>query len=274
MKLGVSTLGCPDWPLDEILTRCKAYGYDGIEWRGLGPDLDLTRSPAFAAPAAIARTRQAFADAGLEICGIDSSAHLSDADEAAGADNLDHARRMIDLAAALGAPFVRVFGGRIPDGDDHARTRARVAERLARLGDYAAQADGAVTVVLETHDAFSTGAQVAEVLRQAEHPRVGALWDLHHPYRQGEAPGQTWAVLGPYVRQTHVKDSHPGGTYCLLGEGDVPIRDMLALLQRGGYDGWINLEWEKRWVPALADPDVAFPQYARTLQHYLAELSA
>jgi len=37
MKLGVSTLGCPDWTLDEILTRLPGYGYEGVELRGLVP---------------------------------------------------------------------------------------------------------------------------------------------------------------------------------------------------------------------------------------------
>ena len=50
------------------------------------------------------------------------------------------------------------------------------------------RAGGSGPVVLETHDAFSTGAQAAEVLRQAAHPRVGALWDLHHPSGR-EKPG-------------------------------------------------------------------------------------
>lgn len=273
MKIGVSTLGCPDWTLDQILSRCKAYGYQGIEWRGLGPDLDLTQSPAFATPAAVARTRQGHRDAGLEICGVDSSARLADVDAAAWAGHLDHARRMIDLAAALDAPFVRVFGGDGSADEPRAVTASRVADRLLLLGEYAQQAGGSVSVVLETHDAFSTGVQVAEVLSQAQHPRVGALWDLHHPYRQGELPQQTWAALGPYVRQTHIKDSHPGGTYCLLGEGDIPIRDMLRLLAQGGYQGWVNLEWEKRWVPALADPEIAFPQYAQTLRMFLSDLT-
>ena len=274
MKLGVTTLGCPDWSLEQILTRNKSYGYDGIEWRGLGPDLDLTQSPAFSTPVAIRRTRQAHADAGLAVCGLDSSARLAAGAAAVWADQRDHAHRFIDLAAALDAPFVRVFGGDGPEGEDRAVTARRVSERLHRLGEYAEAAGGTVTVVLETHDAFSTGAQVAEVLRLAPHPRVGALWDLHHPFRQGEPPAQTWAAIGPFVRQTHVKDSLPGGTYCLLGEGDIPVPQMLALLTRGGYDGWINLEWEKRWVLALTCPEVAFPQYAQSLRQYLAELGS
>ncbi len=275
MKLGVSTLGCPDWTLDEILTRLPLYGYEGVELRGLGPDLDLTQSPAFA-PSAVEETRRRFADAGLTICGLDTSCSFADPDPAARARDLEEGRRAVDLAAALKAPTVRVFGGGIGSEAERSEAAKRVASALAELGDHAAQTGtvqtGTVRVVLETHDAFSTGAQVAEVLRLADHSHVRALWDLHHPFRHGEAPEETFAALGPYVEQTHVKDSTPGGTYCLLGEGDIPILEMLRLLKGGGYDGWLNLEWEKRWMPALADPAVAFPQYAARLREYRDEL--
>lgn len=272
MKLGVTTLGCPTWTLDEILTRLPVYGYEGVELRGLGPDLDLTQSPAFATPAAAQTTRQRFSDAGLTICGLDTSCSFSHADEAARLQNEEQGRRAIDLAAVLKTPFVRVFGGAIPEGTERSLAVGHLAESLRTLGEYAAQMGGEVSVVLETHDAFSTGAQAVEALRQAAHPNVGALWDLHHPYRQGEAPAETFAALRPYVMLTHVKDSRPGGTYCLLGEGDIPILEMLRLLKSGGYDGWINLEWEKRWIPELADPEIAFPQYAARLREYLGAL--
>lgn len=269
MKLGTSTLGCPDWTLAEILTHVKSFGYDGVELRGLGPDLDLTQSPAFASPTAIAESRRAFVAAGLEICSVDTSASFTDRGNAPRAQ--EEARRGVDLAAALGAPLVRVFGGGVPQGATRADALGSLVENLHALGEYAATA-GEVTIVLETHDAFSTGAQVAEALAQVDHPRIGALWDLHHPYRQGEAPETTWKALVPSLRHTHVKDSHPAHGYCLLGEGDIPIFEMLRLLKQGGYDGWLSLEWEKRWHPNLAAPSVAFPQYAAKLREYLAQL--
>src|SRR2546428_13689965 len=98
MKLAVTTLGCPEWTLPQILSRVKEYGYDGVEMRGLGPDLDLTQSPAFNTPAAIAESRRAFADAGLAICGLDSSTSLATADEAECRKQVDHAKQTIDLA--------------------------------------------------------------------------------------------------------------------------------------------------------------------------------
>lgn len=109
-------------------------------------------------------------------------------------------------------------------------------------------------------------------MSQAAHPPVTALWDLHHPYWQGELPAESYNALAPFVRMAQVKDSLPPDQYCLLGEGDVPILDMLRLLDSSGYNGWVSLEWETRWCPHLADPSVAFPQYAAVLRSYLASL--
>jgi len=40
-------------------------------------------------------------------------------------------------------------------------------------------------------------------------------------------------------------------------------------LQAGGYDGYLTLEWEKRWVPELAEPEVAFPQFVAFMRQSL-----
>jgi len=53
----------------------------------------------------------------------------------------------------------------------------------------------------------------------------------------------------------------------------VPIRDILAALHGIGYDGWLSVEWEKKWHPDLAEPDVALPQHATLLREYLAGLA-
>ena len=270
MKLGVTTLGCPNWTLDEILTNVKSYGYDGVELRGIGPYLDLTKSPHFVDAAAIELTRRRFADAGLEISALDSSVTLAQTDSSERESNLRHGRETIDLAARLGVPFVRVFGG----GSDLRQEDAEdlVASGLAELGEYALGTGEDVSVLLETHDAFSTGAQVAAAVVKGAHPRAAALWDLHHPARHGETPMETYHALAPYTRSTHVKDSQANGTYCLCGDGDIPLREMIGLLHAGGYDGYLTLEWEKRWIPELLEPEAAFPQYAKVLRGWLGEL--
>lgn len=268
MKLSVSTLGCPAWTLDEILDRCDAYGYDGIELRGIGAELDVTRTVDFATPPAITNTLRRIRDAGLVVSAVDSSCTF--ADPAKTQDSLDHGRAMVDLAHALNSRYVRVFGGAYPDSIDTASAMANVAEGLRMLGDYARPVD--VIVVLETHDSFSTGAQVADILGRVGHPNVAALWDLHHPFRHGEAPDETARLIGKHLAFAHVKDSVPGGGYCLLGEGDIPVVDCLRELEKLRYDGWVSVEWEKRWHPEIADPEIAFPQYALKMREYLAQI--
>jgi sugar phosphate isomerase/epimerase len=265
MKLAFSTLGCPAWSLDQILAAAREGGYDGVEWRGYREEMELPRASIFTG-AARKETRQRFRDAGLDFACLSSSVRLSDPAPEAQRRERDSLEAYAELAAFLGSRLVRVFGGNLSSGERRGEALPRMAAFLRELGDVAA-AHG-VTVVLETHDAFSTGAQVAALLRLADHPAVGALWDLHHPYREGEAPEETVQVLAPFLRHAHVKDSRDG-RYCLMGEGDVPLGAMIGLLRARGYEGWISVEWEKRWHPEIADPEEVFPQYARCLRELL-----
>jgi sugar phosphate isomerase/epimerase len=258
--LAFSTLGCPGWTLERVLDAANEYGYDAVELRGLGDDLDLTLAAAFT-PSNRAATVRRIADSGVAVCCVSSSGVVEK-------NNVDHVRAHAELARDLGCPVVRVFGGNLAPDLPRNDALRRAADTLRAFAD-AAEEHG-VAVVLETHDAFSTGAQVAELLALADHPAAFSLWDLHHPFRQGEAIGATHAALAPTVRHVHVKDGRPGGPYTLMGDGDVPLAAMLDLLLGGGYRGPVSLEWEKRWHPELPGPEVAFPQYARALRAYLA----
>lgn len=260
--LAFSTLGCPAWDLDRILQAAREYGYGAVELRGYLNDMDLPKAEPFTGENR-ADTRRRFEDAGVAICCVSSSGVVAQA-------NLDHVKAHAELACDLGAPVVRVFGGSLPEDKPRQEAVARAAETLRTFGDAAQEAG--VAIVLETHDAFSTGAQVAELLSATAHPAVFGLWDLHHPYRQGEPIEATHGFMAPTLRHVHVKDGLKG-TYTLLGEGDVPVFPMLDLILNGGYDGPISLEWEKRWKPDIADPEVAFPQYATALRTYLEKRS-
>jgi hypothetical protein len=83
---------------------------------------------------------------------------------------------------------------------------------------------------------------------------------------------------GPLSRLLSITSSRPhsqvrrtadGWQLVLLGEGDIPVLDGLRHLQESGYDGCISVEWEKKWHPEIAEPEVAFPQYMRILRTYL-----
>lgn len=275
LPLSFTTLGCPEWSLEQIVTHAKAMGYDGVDFRGLRDVLDITQSPAFTTQ--LNATKRLFEDQGLAISGIATSARFATDDPTELERNFDEARRNLALAAELDAPVLRVYGGRVPEGHTVESILPALVENLRKIGDEAEQFG--VTLALETHDDWTDSAVFARLMREANHPRVRVLWDLHHPYRtNGEAAATTYQNIGPYTVSIHVKDSVPveddgsgrDHRYVLLGEGDVPLVEMLDLLVDGGYDGYAILEWEKRWIPSLPEPEIAFPQYVAKMREWLA----
>jgi sugar phosphate isomerase/epimerase len=49
----------------------------------------------------------------------------------------------------------------------------------------------------------------------------------------------------------------------LTGEGKLPLREIVEELQELGYGGFLSFEWERKWRPQLAEPEIAIPQFAR-----------
>ena len=79
-------------------------------------------------------------------------------------------------------------------------------------------------------------------------------------------------ALEARIYLVHVKDARrrdDGWELVPLGEGEVPVRESLAALRAAGYDGWLTVEWEKRWHPELAEPEVALPRDGDTLKRWL-----
>jgi sugar phosphate isomerase/epimerase len=270
LPLSFTTLGCPSWTLRQIAENAVAMGYDAVDFRGLQDELDITKRPEFTT--GLADTLRLFSDHGLAFSGIATSARYAVVDKEELFANFDETRRNLELAARLNAPVLRVYGGRVPDGYIVETILPIVVQNLVTIGEEA-ESYG-VTLALETHDDWTDSAVFARLMKEVNHPRVRVLWDLHHPYRtNGEAAEVTYNNLAPYTVSTHVKDSVPtadgGHQYVLLGEGDVPLKKMLDLLVEGGYEGYAILEWEKRWIPALPEPEVAFPQYVQQMRAWL-----
>jgi sugar phosphate isomerase/epimerase len=269
MQLSFTTLGCPGWTLRQIVENAAHMGYQGVDFRGLLDQIDITKRPEFST--GLDETRQLFADHGLDITGIAIGARYAVTDLAEREVQFDETRRNMALAAELGTHILRVYAGRVPEGHTVETILPSLVENLLLIGEEAAQYD--VTLALETHDDWTDSATFARLMAEVDHPRVRVLWDLHHPFRMnGEPPELTYRNLAPYTVSIHVKDSVPtaeGHQLVLLGEGDVPIKAMLDLLVAGGYDGYAILESEKRWHPELAEPEVAFPQYVEKMREWL-----
>jgi sugar phosphate isomerase/epimerase len=278
IPIAFSTLGCPSWEWNKILEFAREHGFSAIELRGLQGNMDLPANPIFA-PDRIAQTKSEIQKANLKIACVSSSANLYWEDADKRAKDLADARRFIDLASALGAPYVRVFGGKAPTDKapvPDQETKQRVAAGLRELGNYAAPRQ--VTVIIESHDHFTSSATLKDVLQAADSPHVGLLWDAHHTFAtSNEDPEFTVKQLAPWIRHTHLKDSVGAGedrTYVLTGRGTVPIEHQIKALQGIGYKGFYCFEWEKVWHPDLQDPEIAIADYARIVGQCLGNAKA
>lgn len=266
IKLGFSTIACPSYDVDQIIALAKASKLEGIEIRFLRGTVDLASLDELS-PRRIAETRRRFEDAGLKVVVIGTSVRMNSLDPAVRAKQLEAARINTDIAVGLGAPMLRVFGGPIPAGQDRIKTIDGIAKGLGEVAELTARSG--IESVLETHDDFSTYASVLDLYARGASERLGVLWDTLHTYRHGETAEQSWAALGPRIRHVHIKDSYKadrnGFDFALTGEGSVPIKSFIDVLERNGYDGYVHFEWEKGWHPEIADADIAVPHFARVM---------
>jgi sugar phosphate isomerase/epimerase len=266
-RIAFSTLAFPAASLATAVSLGRSWGYSGVELRLIDGDLI---DPAMTT-ADRARVKSTAASAGLPIVAVDSSIRLTDNEAGAELD------KFVELASDWDAPLVRVFGGPLPDSLPDRQARLVAAARVLEASIPLAERLG-VAIGVETHDSFSASSVVAELLAMVPSRVVGAVWDSHHPYRMGQLPAEVWSDLGRRILLAQVKDARRDGArpdgwqLVLLGEGEVPVREMVDLLHREGYEGWISVEWEKRWHPEIDEPDVALPQHLSVLSTWLTEL--
>ncbi|WP_061291978.1 sugar phosphate isomerase/epimerase family protein [Herbidospora cretacea] len=226
MRFAISTLGLPGASLSEAVEVAVRHHVDGLELR-LHEDMPLDRDPR---------------EAGLEVVAVCGYVRIAEP----GPDDAVVAalREQLALADRFGALGVRVF----PGGRD-------VEAALRRLEAVAGETRARVLV--ETHDHMPTGAAVGALLDRFARPdAAGAIWDVLHPWRNGEDPAATFEALRGHLAYVQIKDA-AGTTPRPMGLGEVPL-DVVAGLLRG-YPGWVSLEWEKAWHPDVEPLEEVIP---------------
>jgi len=271
IKLGFSTLACPDWSLAQILEATKRDGFDGIELRLLDGNIIPPDLSASERERVTTETRAA----GVPVCCLDTSIRIAasvvDADSMLAAER--DAAAYLEMAAQFGAPLIRVFGGDPPEGKTTEDVAPKMAELLEKMGQRAQQLG--VSVALETHDAFSASKDAMRAVDAVANRHVGVLWDTHHPYRMGETVPETYKRVVSRLLHVHVKDARKdasertGWKLVLLGEGEVPVREAVQYLKQVGYDQWVAVEWEKKWHPEIEPPEIALPHDGHLLREWL-----
>ncbi len=272
MKLSFSTLACPEYSFSDMYAMAKDLGFDGIEVRGLGRDIFDNRHNMPFAPESIAETAKMLNALGLEISILSSDCCLRYKELFE--ENKRIVGEYIAAAKALGTKYVRVLGDDGPSPVDGGNDE-EVINQLLTIVPMAEEAG--VTVLIETNGVYSDTARLKSLLDNIHSDNVKVLWDIHHPYRfMHESPETTVQNLGMYIAHVHVKDSieQDGDIlYTLMGEGDMPIEEMINALRSINFEGYLSLEWVKRWAPYLQDAGIIFPNFINCMSAFTGRRS-
>ena len=254
MNLSFSTRGWPELSWEEMISTAKDMGFSGIEVYNLQKQSAMQdRGGPFHKYQAAATARQ-LRENQLNIPCFDTSCDLSSQD-----DCVEILSSLMETARNTQVPYVVACA--LCDDED------AVYQRLVSLVKQA-EATG-VTLLLKTSGIYSDTARLRKMMDEFACDHLAALWDVHHTYRDnGESGDTTIKNLGNYVRHVHLRDSDDEGNYQLIGEGSMPIDDVMRALSSVNYDGFISLEWKPEWLIELQDREVIFPYFVNYMNRY------
>jgi sugar phosphate isomerase/epimerase len=272
-----STVACADWPLDRIAARCKQWGFPGIELRTFG---DASRE--FACDPALTdalKIRRMFHEAGTQIVSLATSIGFDEPIRPPVIGNaigdtertVRAAKRAIDLAISIECPLVRVFGFEIHHAEPRKSALARIVARLKRVVDHAHRTG--VRVVLENAGGFATSSSIIEIIDEVNSPLLGACFNIANAHVAGEDPGIGVANLGDRLLSLRVKDVRDGKPVP-MGTGEVDWKGAIQAAARTELDEVLVYEWDRAWVPGLAEPDDVLPNAAKMLLGEVSRLEA
>lgn len=266
-KLCFNTLGCPNWSLKEVFENANKMGYAAIEIRGILEHVDIVSSPDFQS-ANLPIVKKMAADFNVKILNLNSSAVLHEYEPEKKNLNLDTAKKYIDIAAQLDCPYIRVFPNYFPKEKTKEFALATIQENLATLATYCKGSQ--VKVLLDTHSDLVWSADIKTIMQDMDKQHTGILWDFFNMhFTTRESPETMYTSLKEYIAMVQIKDgfftAKNQSKYSLTGEGEVPISQILNILDKDNYDGYISFEWEKRWHPELAEPEIALPHFKKII---------
>jgi len=228
--------------LPDFIRTCAELGLDGVELTGYYfPDTNR---------ATLNSLKRLCFRMGLQVSGTAMRNQFTLPDAEQRKAEVEKVKQWIDIAVALGAPFLRVFADRVPEGVPEATALEWALDCLPQLLP-CAKAKG-VTIALKNHGVFTATAE--NTLRFAHALKsdyFGLLLDCANfadqHYLQIE-------LLAPYAVNVHAKTHFrtPQGTYV-----ELDYEHIFAILRQAGYRGYLSIEYEYTEPPAHAIPRFA-----------------
>ena len=254
MNLSFSTRGWNSLSWDEQVRDASEMGFQGIEPYNIQEFPSLSgRGGAFHSYSLNETVRELKKNRLVLPC-LDSSVDLS-----LPFDSSEKVQYLIRTASSLKTRYVAFCALR--DNEEQIRQNIETLLPLAQEEN--------VCLLIKTVGIYADTSRLRALMDSYACDELAALWDMHHPYRDfKEIPDTTIRNLGGYVKHVHLRDSDDDGSYNLIGEGTLPIRDMMNALSSIDYDGFISLEWKTEWIEDIPDRDIIFPHFLNYMNRF------
>ena len=218
VRLGVASYSLRKFPRAQAITMVKAIGTPYINLKSVHVPYEL-------APEDLSAARREIEAAGLQIVGGGTITFGEDTD--------DDVRRYFEYAKGAGMPLI------VATADPAI---------LPRIERFAKQYD--IKVAIHNHGPedkrFPSPYDVLKQVRTMD-ARMGLCIDIGHTVRTGTDVVRAIADAGPRLLDMHAKDLRDlkvKESQCIVGEGAMPIPEILQQLQAIHYAGYVNLEYE------------------------------
>lgn len=271
-RIAGHTMGTPEYTVFEAIELFHRIGLDGAEI--VIQDDYRSGLPTKCSEELLKKVKECAQANQIEIiCLTPYNSHFNSLDEATRASEIEEIERVIGYCEYLGAKYIRIYGGNIAPGeDDHWQEKyEKLVESMRYLGEKAGEKG--VTLVIENH--FNTmtvsARQSADTIRDIASDHVRILYDQANLTFTGhEGYQEAIDIQSGLIGYMHVKDlvfkgqnrefvssddvSHPDEDSRnvitrIVGEGVLEWPKILAGVKAHGYEGWLSLEYERRWHP-------------------------
>ena len=260
MKFAFSSKGWHNASFDDMCKVAKELKFDGIELHNTHGSLFTEKSGAFYDYKSAAASRKLY-ELKLSIPCVDSICSFSDKSDLK--NSVKEIEHCISVAAALHIPYVRIKA----DEKGDAEVVKTVIDTVLPL----AKANKTV-LLIETCGIFCDSLKLCEFLNYFATDSVAALWNVSATCFFGkEEPETTITNLGVYIKHVHICDGvckNGELSHSLIGEGELPISDVMASLRSINFDGFISLEWDPAWLCELDDMEIIFAHFINFMRQF------
>lgn len=182
-------------------------------------------------------------------------------------ESVEDAVEAIGTAASLGTDCLVVYsGGRAGHTYNHARRLFKLA--LGELAPVATEA-GVYLAVEPVHAGCAADwtflnslDDVLKLLDEVDSPQVKLVFDTYHLGHEPDVTKRAEQIASRLaIVQLGDARTPPEGEQnrCQLGQGDIPLEEIISAVQRGGYDGFYDVE--------LLGEEVEACDYQQLLEH-------